>query len=216
MITRKLRMWCPSSNRAEDIFRGAWVAIRALVAIGMLIPACGKTTKSQPVRYNIYIGGGYNPSVSPGYLYVIDADSLSVLDSIPGFPSVRNVLISPDGRSAFLGVSYRRAATYDLLKIDLRSKELVDRYPNSDCALHLSSADSGRLLVGGRYCNQVIDPRTFARLYTAPDSLDLWHGPEGGTQVAAMPRDMGTRVYGFDLRTGAVSGYYEPHLTSGD
>lgn len=192
-----------------------WPKTLAMVAIALALAGCHDTpVQPEPVKYNIYV----NVALS-GTIYVVDADSLTVVDSIPDIGQALSMVSSPDGRWLYVQVGYAVNRPVGMLKIDMATKSVVEE--SAGIGAELSLLDEGELLLRwGEHCTPdvptvLFDARDLSVLQTYTDSLCRHAGPLGGTQVSAVVNDGPNRVRIADLRTGAVSGSYTPILSDG-
>ena len=75
--------------------------IGLLVAIGLSASyGCrDKGVEPQPVEYNVYIAAlDWVDGVATDPLFILDAESMDVIDSIPRIGSLWDMEVSPDGR----------------------------------------------------------------------------------------------------------------------
>jgi hypothetical protein len=165
------------------------IACLGLIALGLVLACTSRRgLEPGPVRYNIYVGAtfdwfSYGPG--PSKLYIYDADSLTLYDSIPLESMAFDMAISTDGRSLYVQMdgpwpSYEGP----LSLINARSKEV--EWSRSGMGPCVSLHGNGRLLLNG---HEVLDPRNGSLVRRLPDSLWLGHGPSTGTEVATVITD---------------------------
>jgi hypothetical protein len=183
----------------------------------------------EPVAYNIYATANkYYDGEKESRVYVYDADSLTLLDSIP-LPHVGDwAQVSPDGRSLYLVMwRYRDDYKHYIAKVDVTTGTMVwtQEVPIAAGASDYSpfnSLDSGRLLAFGGI---LFDSETGAVVrqhdYQAENHLTLQFGPPHGTEVAAIHFDSvpynyfdasDTQVVVVDLVTGQSRGSFVPRF----
>lgn len=194
------------------------IGVLSLVVGVFFLSGCSgrKATEppAEPVQYNIYLN-----SLVTGAIYIIDADSLTVIDSIPGIGWVLGMAASPDGRWLYVQADSGFTMVGQLLKVDLSTNEVVARL--SGRYQELTLLDNGNLLLRGwKFCGQghgaeLVDPHTLTSLGGFPDSLCPQSGPVGGTEVAAKTMDGTNRILRVDVLTGEVTGSYTPAISSG-
>lgn len=180
-------------------------------------------TTPKPVHYNIYAAvSSYQYGDTSSTLFIYDADSLTLLDTLV-LPNIADwAAASPDGRALYLGYWGYKAGPYShyAAKLDLTSKmtEWIHELnaPGNGERVPVQLMDNGRLIVYGR---ETIDPATGETLRRmTDDEAEHWkwqHGPPGGDEVAVLWRG----AYSHDtlieveaLRTGTRRGYYVPRL----
>jgi hypothetical protein len=216
--------------RAESVLRAvAGMALALLVCAGLA--GCDKATKPKPVKYNIYMGASMFDTVNVdsfwGWIYVYDADSLNLIDSISLTlidPTRRSMFadelaISPDGRWLYILGASQYSIPATLWKIDAQTKQAVWSRPGFDDTRLLSVRvlQNGALLL---VADTVFRAEDGSMVRTLPDSLHTMWGPVSGTKVAATVRSRPQEGYDsiisvIDVVTGEVSGRFVAHLTSG-
>jgi hypothetical protein len=205
------------------------VAATAIVVL-LGTACCDKVTKHKPVKHNIYFGGmhisAYTGDSTYGWIYVYDADSLSLLDSISLNlldPTPRaftdELAVSPDGRWLYVLAASEYTMPSTLWKIDARTKQAVWSRSGFDDMkwLPIRVLQNGALLLVG---DTVFRAEDGGVVRTLPDSLLTLWGPVSSTKVAATVRSRPQEGYDsiislIDVVTGEVSGRYVAHLTSG-
>ena len=193
--------------RRSDRTKRSWIALTALAC---LFVACdGKGPDPEPVKYNVYYG-----SSDQGHLYVLDADSLTIIDSIPGLDEVTGIAVSPDGAWIY-AESGKPPGILSLKKVNMKTKEIVGMIPD-DVFSTVSALGEGRMLIRGRgLCRQdIVDANTFALTEMLDDSICGMRGPASGTSVVAYVGGT-SRFRSLDITTGELKGEYIPHLESG-
>ncbi len=85
-------------------------------------------TKPGEVRYNIYVAAlDWVDGIATDPLYIIDADSMVVIDSIPRIGSLHDMEVSPDGRWLYTFVhrgSIAGRPNGSLRRIDIKNKRV--------------------------------------------------------------------------------------------
>jgi len=102
------------------------VAGTSLVALGLAVACTSRRgVEPEPAGYNIYVGlRQWEGEEEINRLYAIDADSLTIVDSMPLSPTALGV--SPDGEWLYVEEGPDEAyGPFSLSKVDLRSKEVV-------------------------------------------------------------------------------------------
>jgi hypothetical protein len=208
--------------RAGPVLRAVAGATLAGFACAVLA-GCGKTTKPEPVKYNIYLGAfGSREGTSAtrfDQFFVYDADSLTVRDSIPLPAMAVELEVSPDGRWLYAQCMNRGPTPYKLYKIDALTKEVVWSIPGYGL---ITLLDGGRLLTRERFDTEVIDLATGDVITRLPSTIRILKGPPNGTKVAAIvPADTtdffwDTLVTVFDVKSGETYGHYVPRLSTGE
>jgi len=163
-----------------------WV-LRASLLAGGLALACAteRGLEPKPVRYNIYANENHT-----GNIYVIDADSLTVVDSIPGMGYVDNMVASADGRYLFAQLWATRT-----VKIDVLTKSIVASYPD-DTFSNLFLLNEGRLLIRERCQLEHIDPATFRITFVDSTRIcEVTGAPHGTRVVGSRPDQSRLLVY---------------------
>ena len=191
-------------------------AILTLAALGLALACTSRRgVEPGPVSYDIYVGAtfdwfSYGPG--PSKLYIYDADSLTLHDSIPLESMAFDMAISADGRSLYVQMdgpwpSYEGP----LSKINARTKEV--EWSRSGIGPSVTLLGNGELLLNG---HEVLDPLDGSLIRRLPDSVWLGHGPSTGTEVAATVEDATSKyVTVLDIETGRIRGRYVPRLSSG-
>ncbi|MBI5868296.1 MAG: hypothetical protein HZB43_08435 [candidate division Zixibacteria bacterium] len=206
--------------------------IRNLIALATVVVAltnlngCSDPTKPKDVKYNLYVGATHLASSeedsSFNRIYIYDADSLTLLDSIWQAHFTENLAASPDGRWLYVLDFTTQSVPRMLWKLDVRTKRVL--WSRSDfgggggrARIHLLQ-DGAILLVG----NTIVTPEDGTAVRTFTDSLFTMWGPVSGTKVAVIVRgqplwhgnDSLLRV--LDAATGELSGGYVAHLSTGE
>ena len=196
----------------------------SVVAFLAGICCCSKATKPKEVKYNIYISArGYREATSAtrfDQLFVYNADSLTIRDSIPLRTMAVELEISPDGRWLYAQCTSWGSTPGGLYKIDALTKQVVWSIPGNGL---ITPLDGGRLLTrevwGG---TDVIDAATGDVITRLPSTTRIHKGPPNGTKVAAIVPDStisserDTAITVFDVRSGEMYGHYVPRLSTGE
>jgi hypothetical protein len=192
--------------------------IIALVTVVLALACSDNGTGPKSVKYNVYAGSSYSTGgrSMDGALYILDADSLTILDSIPHMGQVDDIAVSPDGRWIYAECSWPFANRV-LTKIDAKTLEKTEQLAVFSAG-SLTLLDKGRLLLrqSSSCTSDLINPAGLQVTNTLSDSLCRMHGSVKGTKVAARIADERSRVRGTDVLSGAVFGTYTAHLTDGD
>ncbi len=210
-----------------------WGIIAAVVACLALVAGCSDDSPvtHEPVHYNIYATANkYFDGEKHSRIYIYDADSLTLLDSIP-LPNVGDAaVVSPDGRSIYQ-MMWRYKEDYNsyLAKIDVASRSIV--WTQEIPALMGASDGPLNLLDDGRVLGLegvLFDPETGAMIrqhdYLTENHLNMGYGPLHGTEVAAVQFDSAAYNYydrsdtlaiAVDLTTGQQRGGFVPRLAPG-
>lgn len=178
------------------------------------------------VKYNIYVAAlDWVDGVATDPLYIIDADSMEVIDSIPQIGSLWDMEVSPDGRWLYTYVhrgSIAGCSNDSLRRIDIKEKRIDWAVP-SGLETYITLLDHGRVILrrwhqeaacpGGQ---DLIDAATGKRIRTLPDSLHHGEGPVEGTLVAAILREgVGAPIVATDVQTDSVYGHFVPRTVTG-
>ena len=178
------------------------------------------------VHYNIYAAGswyGYAQTDS-STMYIYDADSLTLIDSLV-FPHIADEAVaSPDGRYLYIlfWPYYDAGLRRYIAKLDLASRSILWSTEVQSGTTLPRLLDNGRLLV----CDpEVIDPETGRVLRRMDDSVfDGWrlaNGSSTGTEVAAILQDTvphrgwDSAVVAIDVLTGERRGWFVPRIGPG-
>jgi hypothetical protein len=135
---------------------GRRLAVVGLVTCLLLASGCGDDTpvKHEPVPYNIYAtANAYFDGVKTSVVYIYDADSLNLIDSIP-LPNVGEwAHVSPDGRSLYITMwRYKeRPSNRYIAKVDITSGNIVCTQTAKGASEFspFNLVDDGRLIVHG-------------------------------------------------------------------
>jgi hypothetical protein len=209
--------------RAGPVLGAVTGAVLAVLGCAVLI-GCSKPTKPKDVKYNIYISvAGYRDGTSAtrfDQLFVYDADSLTLRDSIPLRTMAMELEVSPDGRWLYAQCTSWGPTPGGLYKIDALTKQVAWSIPGNGL---ITPLDGGRLLTrevwGG---TDVIDAATGDAITRLPFDVRILKGPPNGTRVAAIvPADTidlfrDTLVTVFDVKSGETYGHYVPRLSTGE
>ncbi len=183
-------------------------------------------TKPGEVRYNIYVAAlDWVDGIATDPLYIIDADSMVVIDSIPRIGSLHDMEVSPDGRWLYTFVhrgSISGCPNDSLRRIDIKNKR-VDWAIPSGGDTRITLLDNGNIILrrASRYLDcsggiELLDATTGMQIRTLPDSLTYGEGPVEGTEVAAIAGSgLDARVVAVDVLTDMVHGAMVPRLPSG-
>ena len=195
----------------------------ALSLFWMLAGCNDKGTNPGPVKYNVYLGAStYMDDKQVDWIYVLDVDSLTVLDSIPQSFYINELAASPDGQYLYLW-DYNQYTDEDTIrKIDAATHETIwARYhpfvPGRESG-RMFLMDKGRLLFFDQELIQASDGALVRRL---EDSLYAGVGPADGTEIACWTRywpeagEVETIVRAVDVTDGSLRGDYRPRLSSG-
>ncbi len=182
-------------------------------------------------QYNIYIAAlDWVDGIATDPLYVLDAQTLEVIDTISQVGSLWDMEVSPDGRWLYAYVHRGSAAPYlpinDSLRcMDLKSKRIVWAIP-SGLSTSISLIDSGNLILrrwaesgdvpGGQ---DILSAATGDVIQTLPSQPWFFEGPVDGTKSAAvieLKQKPGIdRIEAVDVLSGKRNGGYIPHLSNG-
>jgi hypothetical protein len=109
--------------RAGPVLRAVAGVALAVFACAVL-PGCDKAIKPKEVKYNIYFAGSWyqgrsgDDYIYSRHLYVYDADSLTLRDSIPIPNQAVNLEVSPDGHGLYAWCVSWSSYESNLIKID--------------------------------------------------------------------------------------------------
>jgi DNA-binding beta-propeller fold protein YncE len=198
--------------------------LSAIVLLASLL-GCDKATRPKDVRYNLYVGATHlatSPEDSSfNRIYIYDADSLTLLDSIWQAHFTENLAVSPDGQWLYVLDFTTQSVPRMLWRIDARTKQVA--WSRSDFGggggyAYIRLLRDGALLLVG---NTVVRPEDGSAVRTFTDSMFAMWGPVPRTKVAAIVRGQplwhgnDSLVKVLDVATGELSGYFVPHLKSG-
>ncbi len=218
--------WAISAFSMRRIYMIAALLTSLTLAIGC---SDDSPVTPKPVHYNIYVsatdylylnGGKHN-----GF-YVYDADSLTLIDSIPLSHIGGHAEISPDGRYLYSVLWRYKDPPHDyyLAKIDVSTGDMVWTKNNLNAQnLSPSLLDDGRLMLCG---DLIIDAETGTVVrdhdYLTDEHWVLNDGPLHGTEVAAVHFDSvlyhdysDTLAIAVDVMTGQQRGGFVARLGSG-
>jgi hypothetical protein len=194
-------------------------ALSAVVVVASLV-GCGDPTKPKDVKYNLYVGATHlatSPEDSSfNRIYIYDADSLTLLDSIYQAHFTWYLDVSPDGQWLYVTDFTSYSTNPTVWKIDARTKQVV--WSRSDL-WGVRCIANGTLLLAGRDVLRADDGTLVRHL---SDSLYPFWGPVSGTRIAAIghtsdpDRASDAIVRVIDVATGEVSGGYIARLSSGE
>ncbi len=210
MTSHKSNIWCVSWDWVGAVGRVTMLGCIAAIGVSLFLIGCSKPDKPKPLKYNIYVGCN-----NTDQMYVYDADSLTLIDSIPGLGNSYSMVVSPDGRWLFVEGKYNRGGNV-LVKLDASSKQVAGILP-SNGPIVIRGLDDGRLLLRGNptFYEEIIDPTTLTVTSQIDDSLYWRDGPQSGSKIAVVAPGNDHRVRVLDLKTGEVYGNYIPRLQSG-
>ncbi len=190
--------------------------------LGLMLSCSHKGSDSAQTKWNVYAG-----CASTGMIYVLDGDSLTILDSIPGMREVNKIEPSPDGRWLYVQ-SHSELRQSTLSRIDVMTGTVTKVLPSDSYSDVAVVKNGARLLHGDPLCNdEVIDPVSLTVLNEVTDTLCRRRGPTNGSKVAALTiaaaADRGSTPFTLsdsilrvvDVESGNVYGSYRPHLMSG-
>ena len=202
--------WPAVVGRSGPTWRMVVLAVAAAFVVASIC-CCSKSTQPRDVKYNIYIGAMHlaanDDDSTYSRIYIYDADSLTILDSICREHEAESVCASPDGRSLYVvdRIAYNLASR--LSKIEIHSKQVV--WVRENLGGYPRFVSNGKFLLCGK---DVLKPDDGTRLRRFSDSLWTMFGPVSGTKVAAV-RDLVVTL--IDVTTGESSGRWVPRLSNG-
>ncbi|MBD3298472.1 MAG: hypothetical protein GF341_07455 [candidate division Zixibacteria bacterium] len=204
------------------------IQITMSVVVLVAVLGCDDDGPVEPgdVRYNIYIAAlDWVDGNATDPLYIIDADSMVVIDSIPRIGSLHDMEVSPDGRWLYTFVhrgSVSGCPNDSLRRIDIKNKRVDWAIPSGlDTRIQLLDGGSKILRRWSRHSicpagEELLDATTGELLRVLPDSLLYQEGPINGTEVAAIIGDpLGARIVAVDVETDVIRGRIVPKLPSG-
>jgi len=176
----------------------------------------------EPEHYNMYVAAlDWIDGTATDPLYILDAESMDVIDTIPQVGSLRDLEVSPDGKWLYAYVHRGSPGShfplYDSLRcIDVQKKQVAWAIP-SGLSTSITILDNGKLILrrwsqfrdepGGQ---DLIDASTGTVLKTLPVLPWCCEGPETGTKVAATldvkARPGASRIVALDVVSGEQSG----------
>ncbi len=199
MTTSNASPRSPLWGTVEFALRASWALVLVAAAACLLIAGCGKSTKPNEVKYNIYRGVSHR-------IFIYDADSLALLDSIVRQQYPEILAASPDGRSLYVVDREDRYSYAALSKIDIESKQVVWR--RDSLGGHLQFLSHGKELLSGA---NVLRPEDGTVIRHLPGSSSGMFGPSTGNLVASIKDSVVTII---DASTGESRGWMVPHLSN--
>ncbi|MEW5876222.1 MAG: hypothetical protein AB1752_13715 [Candidatus Zixiibacteriota bacterium] len=195
--------------------------------LGLSLAGCNDDpVRPGPVHYNVYIAAlDWVDGVATDPLYIIDADSMVVIDSIPQIGSLYDMEVSPDGRFLYNGVhrGVGSGIDFDSVRcIDIKRKKIVWSVPSSTF-LGLTLLDEGRIILrrwrargGPASITDLLDANNGEVIKTLPGSIRYDEGPVSGTKVSGLIGEYpDIRVVGVDVLSGEVWGEFRPRYPGG-
>ncbi|MBI5867454.1 MAG: hypothetical protein HZB43_04065 [candidate division Zixibacteria bacterium] len=190
----------PLWGKVESALRISWAIVLVAATACLVVIDCGKSTKPKDVKYNIYRGVSHR-------IFIYDADSLVLLDSIVRQQYPEILAASPDGRSLYVVDRADRYSYAALSKIDIESKQVVWR--RDSLGGHLQFLSHGKELLCGADVVRPEDGTVIRHLVGASSGM---FGPSTGSLVASTKDSV---VAILDASTGESSGRYKPRLSNG-
>jgi hypothetical protein len=191
-----------------------WTIILGIALTGALGCSDQPVTPT-PVKYNIYLSHYQNEAI-----YIIDADSLTIIDSIPDIRLAWDIESSPDGRWLYVQTAANRSGADALIKFDMTSKKRVTA--REGIYTDLTVLNEGGLILRHRpLCaddlppHQLLNTDEFELIEEYDDSLCRRSGPSSGSWVAATLRNESKRIRAVNVRTNALEGTFQPRTRSG-
>ncbi|MBI5867155.1 MAG: hypothetical protein HZB43_02500 [candidate division Zixibacteria bacterium] len=211
MTSHKSNTWCVLWDCVEIVCRITVQGCIAAIGVSLFLIGCSKPDTPKPLKYNIYVGCN-----NTDQMYVYDADSLTLIDSIPGLGNSYSMAASSDGRTLYVSVG-RGPTSGDLVKVSYLSKDVVAEIRGLGVAEHMALVRGGDLILLGNllFFSATVDADRFADFQLVEDSLYWRDGPPNGNRIAAVAPGNDHRVRVLDLETGEVHGNYIPRLQSG-
>lgn len=213
-------------GRFRSRTRSRWVRV-GLTVLGLSLAGCNDDpVRPGPVHYNVYIAAlDWVDGVATDPLYIIDADSMVVIDSIPQIGSLYDMEVSPDGRFLYNGVhrGVGSGIDFDSVRcIDIKRKKIVWSVPSSTF-LGLTLLDEGRIILrrwrargGPASITDLLDANNGEVIKALPDSIRYGEGPVTGTKVAGEVGEYpNSRLVGVDVLTGEIWGEFVPYFPGG-
>lgn len=207
------------------LMAGLWAGSLMVGPVG-----CGEPpTKPGPVKYNVYVAAlDWVDGNATDPLFIIDADSMVVIDSIPQIGSLWDMEVSPDGRWLYTYV--HRGSQYgcpndSLRRIDIKNKRIEWAIP-SGLSTSITLLDHGNLILrrwshyGDCPAGQdLLDAMTGEVIRSLPDGMAYGEGPVEGTKVAVVmdrkPPATGQLITSYDVITGETAGSFIPRSPTG-
>ena len=184
----------------------------SVMAATFIVVSCSRKP-TEPVIDDYVVYAGFSGHGEPcddtamHRIYVYDADSLQLTDSILTEVFVKDIEVSPDGRWLYV-------ESNGLDKIDAATKQIVWSLPEIGGGHQL-------LKNGAIILRDVHDRFTLLRasdgglIRDLPDTVSYHHGPEGGTKIAVEAHGPVRKLSVLDVETGVSYGNWIPTLTSG-
>ena len=158
-------------------------AVALAVLTSAVLAGCDKGVNHKPVKDLVYFF-----DVGSTSIYMLDADSLTLIDSIPnvgywsGASEIEYMVVTPDGRWLFTSDAGNAKGTL-VRKINTVTKQTVDSvYASHRGALLL--LDKGRLLRWGSCDGWLTEVDKFPVVTVDTTAVCIQHGPISGTTIA--------------------------------
>ncbi|HUU45052.1 MAG TPA: WD40 repeat domain-containing protein [Acidobacteriota bacterium] len=188
-----------------------------LVVIGLALACTSRRGMDpEPLPYGIYVAAtDYSITPVRFLVYVYDADSLQLLDSIPIPLEAGDMAVTPDGQAVLLK-SCCGSGERPLLRVNTATHEI--EWMESALGSAVTLLNNGKWVINGSSVLNTVDGSVVREL---PDTLHYWSGPQKGTETAATVVDIAgsylidTTVTVIDVATGTTRGRYVAHVSSG-
>jgi hypothetical protein len=199
-----------------------------LLCLGIIVASLswgcdGKSTDPENVNFNIYVGASYYADSSAesrrDRLYIFDADSLVLLDSISLSAPSSVMAASPDGQWLYVTGGWGgspQAVPRAVRKVNAQTHQ-VD-WSDEGKGIWMTLLQGGDILLYGRDVLSTSDATTLGHVDA---SLSPEHGALHGTKIAAIIGDPNGSETGdsvitiVDVLTGETSGRFVPRPPSG-
>jgi hypothetical protein len=166
----------------RGIARSGPCRLATAVALVLLLACSHKGVNHKPVKDFVYVF-----AIGSWVVYVLDAESLTVQDSITGFVHggnpVEDMVVTPDGRWLFTTGEQGSTGENRVRKINTATKEIVATV-NTAHPGRLVLLDHGRLLYWGGCDGFLTDVDQFPIVTRDTTEVCVQNGPRAGTTVA--------------------------------
>ncbi|HUU46590.1 MAG TPA: hypothetical protein VM118_12740 [Acidobacteriota bacterium] len=189
------------------------MACMGLVAVCLAVACTSRRgIEPGPVKYNIYAA----TSGDTGLIFVVDADSFVVVDSIEVGYFVWSMVVTPDGRTIIAEIQVPEEYGARTIAIDVATKTIRQSPEGSHGYTgSLLLLDKGRLVVRECWDLVYLDPASLDVI--GADSMQVLYAtgdPEGNVIAGATGPPTALRVY--DVRSRTVLHEFKPRTIDGD
>jgi hypothetical protein len=207
-------------TRSVGAMAGVVVLLNSLI-----LCSCSRSSGPQPVVYSVYLGAtGYKTEDAASrydLVFVFDAESLTLRDSIPAPGAVLEMAVSPDGHWLYAQCQGPGGVPGALYKINTTTKVVAWSLDGDAGPIALFSNGEllTRQLLEG---TDIVDANTGNVISRLPATVRILGGPPNGTKAAAIVNDStapfrrDTIVTVCDIASGETYGRYVPRLENGE